>query len=107
MNEKFSYNKKYNNEDFIIWKQRWDNRLKLNNNTQEKYLKLMHATNPLVIPRNHKVEEALHAANNSDLTSLKKLISILEKPYEAKFIDNSYYLPSMNPGQEYQTFCGT
>ena len=38
----------YNNENFLIWKKRWNERLKLNNNTSEKYLKLMKSVNPLV-----------------------------------------------------------
>ena len=41
----------------------------------------MRSFNPLVIPRNHKVEEALYAANQDDFQPLKKLIEILSKPY--------------------------
>ena len=41
MNESFQHNKIYNDENFIIWKKRWEERLKLNNNTPEKFLKLM------------------------------------------------------------------
>ena len=44
----------------------------------------MRSNNPLVIPRNHKVEEVLEAANNDDLNPLKNLLKILEKPYEDK-----------------------
>ena len=68
MNEKIQNNKIFNNENFIVWKKRWEERLKLNNNTPEKYLKLMKSVNPIVIPRNHKVEEALEFANNNDLS---------------------------------------
>ena len=50
-----------------IWKQQWQERLKLDDNSQEKSLKLMRSVNPLVIPRNHKVEEVLKKANNEDL----------------------------------------
>mgnify|MGYP000226944571 CR=1 FL=1 len=42
------------------------------------------SNNPTVIPRNHKVEEALEAANNDDLNPLENLLRILEKPYEDK-----------------------
>ena len=41
----------------------------------------MRSVNPLVIPRNHKVEEALEAANNDDLNPMKNLLKVLEKPY--------------------------
>ena len=107
MNEKFSFNEKYNNEDFIIWKKRWDDRLKLNNNTQEKYLKLMHATNPLVIPRNHMVEEALTAANNGDLEVMNKLLAVLKKPYKNQNSIVDFQSPAPSSNKVYQTFCGT
>ena len=67
MNENFLDNKIYNDEKFLIWKKNGEDRLKLNNNSQEKYLNLMNSVNPMVIPRNHKVEEALAAANNGNL----------------------------------------
>jgi uncharacterized protein YdiU (UPF0061 family) len=107
MNEKFSFNEKYNNEDFIIWKKRWGDRLKLNNNTEEKYLELMHTTNPLVIPRNHMVEEALTAANNGDLEVMNNLLTVLKKPYENQNSIIDFQSPAPSIDKAYQTFCGT
>ena len=107
MNEKIQNNKIFNNENFIVWKKRWEKRLKLNNNTPEKYLKLMKSVNPLVIPRNHKVEEALEFANNNDLSLVKKLIKILEKPYENQKGIDEYQSTAPISDQKYQTFCGT
>jgi len=107
MNEKLSNNKIYNDKNFLIWKEKWEKRLKLNNNSQEKYLKLMHSVNPLVIPRNHKVEEALAAANEGDFEIMNKLLTILKKPYDNQdnIIDFQSSAPSNNV--KYQTFCGT
>jgi len=107
MNEKIKNNKIFNNENFIVWKKRWQERLRLNNNTPEKYLKLMKSVNPLVIPRNHKVEEALEFANNNDLSLVKKLIKILEKPYENQKGIDEYQSTAPISDQKYQTFCGT
>ena len=59
MNQNIEKNKIYNDQSFFEWKKQWQDRLKMNNNSPEKYLKLMRSNNPLVIPRNHKVEEAL------------------------------------------------
>ena len=107
MNIKIKNDEIYKDENFLIWKKRWEDRLKLNNNTHEKFLKLMRSVNPLIIPRNHKVEEALKAAINNDLTQLKKLIKILENPYhDQKNIIDYQSSPSLS-GQKYQTFCGT
>ena len=107
MNEKFSFNEKYNKQDFLVWKKKWDIRLKLNNNNQEKYLKLMHTVNPLIIPRNHKVEEVLDAAINYNYEPMKKLIKILEKPYTFQENISKFQLPNSLKKEKYQTFCGT
>ena len=106
MGEKIELKKYYEDKRFLIWTERWKNRLKLNNNSPEKYLQLMRSVNPLVIPRNHKVEEVLDLANQNDFQPLTKLIEILSKPYlqNQKIIE--YQLPS-NQKEKYQTFCGT
>ena len=107
MDENFQHNKIYNDENFLTWKERWKERLKLNNNTSEKYLSLMKSVNPLVIPRNHKVEEVLESANNNDLSPLKKLIKVLEKPYEKTKENIDYQSPAPASDKKYKTFCGT
>jgi uncharacterized protein YdiU (UPF0061 family) len=107
MNEKIKENKIYSNQGFISWEQQWQERLKLHNNSPEKSLKLMHSVNPLVIPRNHKVEEALEAANNDDLKPIKNLLKVLEKPYENQEGISEYQSPAPASDKKYQTFCGT
>ena len=67
----------------------------------------MRSTNPLVIPRNHKVEESLEAANNNDLTEVKKLINVLRNPYKDQIKIDNYQSPAPLTDQKYQTFCGT
>ena len=107
MNEKFSFNEKYNNKDFLIWKQKWDIRLKLNNNTQDKYLRLMKSVNPLVIPRNHNVEQTLAAADSGDISLLHKIIEVLKKPYTNQKNILEFQSPNPKENKNYQTFCGT
>jgi uncharacterized protein YdiU (UPF0061 family) len=107
MNEKIQNNKIYNNDDFVVWKKRWEERLRLNNNTSEKYLRLMRSVNPLVIPRNHKVEEALVSANNGNIDPMKELIKVLEKPYTNQENISEFQLPNSLVNEKYQTFCGT
>jgi uncharacterized protein YdiU (UPF0061 family) len=76
-----------------------------NNNSKEKSIDLMKMSNPTVIPRNHKVEEALNSANEGNLEILNKLLSVLNKPYSCQETIEDYQLPSTD--NEYQTFCGT
>jgi uncharacterized protein YdiU (UPF0061 family) len=107
MNEQFSDNEIYNDKNFLIWKEKWESRLKINNNSQEKYTKLMHSVNPLIIPRNHKVEEALAAANDGNLEVMNKLLTVLEKPYENQSDIADFQSPAPLSNKNYQTFCGT
>ena len=66
----------------------------------------MRINNPLVIPRNHKIEEALKAAEQNNLKPMNKILDILNKPYnEQKNIDD-YQSPSILD-EKYLTFCGT
>ena len=106
MNEKIKEDKNYEDQDFQNWKKRWNERLKTNNNTPEKYLKLMKSVNPLIIPRNHKVEEALETAEKGDFKSVNQLIEILKEPYSQQKNILDYQIPS-DFNENYQTFCGT
>jgi uncharacterized protein YdiU (UPF0061 family) len=107
MNENIQENKIYQNQGFVSWKQQWQERLKLHNNSQEKYLKLMRSVNPLVIARNHKVEEVLKEANNGDINPFNDFLKVLEKPYEKQTKTNNYQFPVPSGEKKYQTFCGT
>jgi uncharacterized protein YdiU (UPF0061 family) len=67
----------------------------------------MRRHNPAVIPRNHKVEEALEAATTAaDLSPMERLLDVLATPY-----DHDRELPTFSApgpaGSAYQTFCGT
>ena len=67
-------NKVYNDNNFINWSNEWKQRILKNNNSKEKSIDLMKMSNPNVIPRNHKVEEALNSANEGNLEILNKLL---------------------------------
>ncbi len=98
--------KLFDDNDFINWKKRWKERSSKNNDSPKKSLELMKNNNPLVIPRNYKVEEALEAAEQNDLSPLKKLLEILSKPYNEQKGITDFQSPSTS-GEKYQTFCGT
>ena len=96
----------YKNNSFQNWKKKWQERLKLNKNTSENYTELMRSVNPLVIPRNHKIEDSLEKANDNNLEPFNKLLEILKKPYVQQ--ENiSDYLKMDSSSKEYKTFCGT
>ena len=106
MDLEIDQNDKFQDDDFQSWKERWQKRLSLNNNNYEKCVKLMRSVNPLVIPRNIMVENALKDADKGNFDSTKKIIRILSNPYlEQKDIIN-YQAASLS-NKNYKTFCGT
>ena len=105
MNIRVNNSEIYNDKSFINWLDVWKKRSLMNNGSKEKQLDIMLNVNPSVIPRNHKVEEALTSANDDDLKVMNKLLSILDKPYGNQKDIEEYQSPSGN--KEYQTFCGT
>ncbi len=106
MNFEIEKNENFKDKDFENWKKRWQERLKIYNNTPEKYMKLMRSVNPLLIPRNHKVEEVLCEANKNNIKPLIKFLEILNNPYSEQKNTINYQRPSSSK-EKYQTFCGT
>jgi uncharacterized protein YdiU (UPF0061 family) len=96
----------FDDNDFMNWKKRWEDRSIKNNNTPKKCLELMRNNNPLVIPRNHKIEEALEAAEQNNIEPMNRILEILDKPYDEQKEMIDYQSPS-KLADKYQTFCGT
>ena len=93
---------------FASWHAQWQARLQRQPQSAGEVLQRMRAHNPAVIPRNHKVEEALAAAvERNDLSVMQRLLDVLAKPYEDREVQSEFTTPSgLAPGA-YQTFCGT
>ncbi len=96
----------YKNDDFKGWTNEWQKRIKLNNSS-DKHLELMKKTNPLVIPRNQKVEEALADADKGNLETMNKLLKVLSNPYSDQENIIEFQKPAPISNEKYQTFCGT
>jgi uncharacterized protein YdiU (UPF0061 family) len=68
----------------------------------------MHSRNPAVIPRNHRVEEALSAAvEQGDFQVMERLIEVLSRPYRDRPPDDPYRQPPPPSERPYVTYCGT
>ena len=106
MNFEIEKKENFKDDDFLDWKKRWQNRLKANNNTPIKYLKLMRSVNPLVIPRNHKVEKILNEACENNIKPLVRFLEVLNNPYSEQKDILTYQTPTSSK-EKYQTFCGT
>ncbi len=67
----------------------------------------MEAVNPIYIPRNHKVEEALSAATSGDLEPFDKLVEVVSQPFTERPGLEPFAEPAPSSFGPYRTFCGT
>ncbi|WP_110112063.1 YdiU family protein [Bacillus sp. CGMCC 1.16541] len=95
-------------EEFNAWYEAWQARLNQQEQSREDAHELMKRSNPAIIPRNHRVEEALEAAEEGDLSVMKQLVTVLSNPYAYTSEQEAYTTPP-DPSScaNYQTFCGT
>ncbi len=98
---------RYRDEGFRAWHSRWTARLSREGGPDPQTFARMRSVNPFVIPRNHRVEEALAAATEADDRSvMDRLVAVLRKPFERNPAVAPYQEPPP-PGTVYRTFCGT
>ncbi|MGM0852897.1 MAG: protein adenylyltransferase SelO [Bacillota bacterium] len=94
--------------DFAQWKKRWEERLCRQEESKEASYELMRKRNPAVIPRNHRVEEALEAAvENDDYSVMERLLGVLKNPYQYTTEQCEYTTLPEPSSLPYQTYCGT
>ncbi len=97
----------YQSPEFQAWHSRWRERLVRDGQHAVAAHELMRSVNPAVIPRNHRVEEALAAAEeNDDLSVLNELVTVLSTPYDPPANPARYCEPQPND-RTYRTYCGT
>jgi len=95
-------------EAFDPWLARWRQRLAGEAWPAQERQKAMYAVNPVFIPRNHLVEEAIDAAQKyGDFEPFNRFVDILAKPFDYD-ADKAVYATPPRPDQVVkQTFCGT
>ncbi len=87
------------------WLKNWRNRLK--DVDQDEAVALMRRSNPVYIPRNHRIEEAIEAGNGADFGPFHRLNDVLQHPFEPRpeFVE---FESAPEPAEVVQaTFCGT
>ncbi|GGE68588.1 protein adenylyltransferase SelO [Priestia taiwanensis] len=92
---------------FKAWYENWQARMDRQEESKEASNQLMKENNPSIIPRNHRVEEALEAAEErGDFSVMERLLAVLDDPYAYSPEQESYTTVPKCAGS-YQTFCGT
>lgn len=107
MNEENLNQSIYKSNEFKNWFEIYKKRKLSKNFSKSKSIKLMQENNPVVIPRNHIVENVLSSADEGDLIPLYKFLKILENPYDNNLKISNYYKTDIKSEEPYKTFCGT
>ncbi len=90
------------------WLTRYADRLAIERRDAAVVTDDMDQVNPIYIPRNHLVEEALAAATAGDLGPFERLVDVVSQPFDERPGLDRYALPApVEFGEGYQTFCGT
>ena len=91
-----------NGELFEPWFARWRGAA-----NPARHLAGMRAANPVLIPRNHRVEQAIQSAYRGDFAPFHRLVDALAAPYAERTEYADLEAPPQPEEIVHQTFCGT
>jgi uncharacterized protein YdiU (UPF0061 family) len=93
--------------DIDRWLQDWQERVTRDPRGIAERARSMYAANPAFIPRNHRVESALEAAESADYGPFHALLAVLQHPYDDQPEVAELARPPQPSERVLQTFCGT
>jgi len=89
------------------WLETWQKYLSQDSREQENRVAIMRQKNPTFIPRNHRIEEAIQAAQKEDFKPFNRLVDVLARPF-AEQPEHAELEQKPEPDEVvHQTFCGT
>lgn len=90
------------------WAARWSQRLEAERQSAEQIAAFLQSINPTVIPRNHRIEQAIEAAGErQDFSDFHRLNRILSSPFQVADEDAQWMGPPQPSEKVCKTFCGT
>jgi len=92
---------------FDAWSARWRARRSCRAGHPWAIAEAMDRVNPVYIPRNHLVEQALAAASDGDLGPFRRLLDVVARPFDERPGLEPYAAPAPPGCGPHQTFCGT
>ncbi|MBD0384419.1 protein adenylyltransferase SelO [Paenibacillus sedimenti] len=94
--------------EFDQWHDLWQARLGRQQEPKDSSHQLMRSSNPALIPRNHRVEDALEAAvQQGDYSVMERLLAVLSNPFAHTPEQSEYATLPAQSTCAYRTFCGT
>lgn len=97
----------FSSTEYAQWHELWQARLGRQQEPKASSQQLMRGSNPAIIPRNHRVEEALEAAVNEDYSVMERLLEALSSPFAHATEQVEFSTPPAISSRPYRTFCGT
>ena len=94
-------------EAYDTWEEVWRARLSREGTTPEARRAELDRANPWVIPRNHRIEEAIASAVNGDFAPFERLVQVLATPFSEQADASDLTRPPSDAEVVTQTFCGT
>ena len=89
------------------WAESWRRRAEEERSTPAERASAMRRVNPAIIPRNHRVEQAISAARSGDYSPFERLVRALSNPYDDQPEFRDLSEPPKQDELVRQTFCGT
>ncbi len=107
-NDNIFFDKIKDKKKFGDWINRWNKRLQYERKDISKIKCMLDDVNPAYIPRNHIIEKIITAAEDkNDFSPMKKLLSIIEKPFVTQNVNIKYESAPKPHEIVSNTFCGT
>jgi uncharacterized protein YdiU (UPF0061 family) len=98
----------FESAQFAQWHALWQARLSRQQESTVSSEQLMRSSNPAVIPRNYRVEEALKAAeDDGNFKVMEQLLDVLASPYMRSHKLEEFCTPAPQSAVPYRTYCGT
>jgi len=92
-------------KEIVAWLTAWRARMADMNGVAA--VALMHRSNPIFIPRNHRIEEVIEAGYRGDFEPFHRLCEVLQRPFDEQPQNVAYEAAPTNDEIVPATFCGT
>ncbi|OWV28628.1 hypothetical protein JI62_13160 [Halomonas campaniensis] len=92
-------------DELSTWLDTWQQEQVVNQDG-ERFTAMRHA-NPVIIPRNHRVQEVIDAAYDGDFSPFHTLLAVVTKPFDESVEARRLAAPATENEQVLRTFCGT
>jgi len=107
-NGDFEMSELYSKPDFKLWYSKWEKAINEKGICFDERLKTMQSVNPVFIPRNQLIEQALdNACLDNDFILFNQLLDVLQFPFTENRTFLDFQIPPKSDDSLYKTYCGT